>query len=504
MHHLSLLSAITAALTLIAYPVINWVYYAFFHPLAKIPGPRKWGASRLPFVKSFLQGTIIQDIESLHRQYGPILRVGPDEVTFAHPDAWSDILQIRPNHQQLPKDPLWWSHPGPTSILSAIDAQTHARIRRALVPGFTERALRAQEPILLHYVDLLIERLREILGANPTEMGDGIVINILPWLNFTTFDIFGDLGFGEPFNCLQHSEYHPWIAMLFNSVKASSFVSAAKFYPLINWILLKCIPPSLRKMQDDHFRFIAEKVERRMNWEMERSDLIEHTLKEAKEGKGMSRGEIDSTFAILATAGSETTATVLGGIVNYLSINPDKSNILVHKIRSKFESESEINMESVKDFPYLNAVIHEGLRLCPPVPWIMPRLVPAGGDTVCGTWLPGGTRVSIQAYSLHRDPNCFYSASSFIPERWLTEEYENQNSPFHEDKREVVQTFSVGPRSCLGKSLAWSELQLILVRLLWAFDIGATEGKQLRWEDLRTFLLVEKLPIEVTIKKRAF
>jgi hypothetical protein len=55
----------------------------------------------------------------------------------------------------------------------------------------------------------------------------------------------------------------------------------------------------------------------------------------------------------------------------------------------------------------------------------------------------------------------------------------------------------------MGKSLAWSELQLILVRLLWAFDIGATGGKQLRWEDLRTFLLVEKLPIEILLRERA-
>ena len=158
--------------------------------------------------------------------------------------------------------------------------------------------------------------------------------------------------------------------MLFNSVKAASFVSTTKFYPLINWLLMKCIPPSLKKMQDNHFKFIADKVERRMNWEMERPDLISHTLKEAKEGKGMSRGEIDSTFAILATAGSETTATVLGGIMNYLTINPDKCDILVNKIRSRFQSESEINMAAVKDLPYLNAVIHEGLRLCPPVPWV--------------------------------------------------------------------------------------------------------------------------------------
>jgi cytochrome P450 len=163
-----------------------------------IPGPKSWGASQLPFIKSFLQGTIIKDTEKLHWRYGPILRIGPDEVILSHPDAWADILQLRPGHQQFPKDSLWWNHAGPTSILSAIDAHTHTRIRNALIPGFTDRALRAQEPILLQYIDLLIERLREKVGVGTEANEDGVVIDILPWLNFTTFDIFGDLGFGEP------------------------------------------------------------------------------------------------------------------------------------------------------------------------------------------------------------------------------------------------------------------------------------------------------------------
>ena len=133
-----------------------------------------------------------------------------------------------------------------------------------------------------------------------------------------------------------------------------------------------------------------------MYWETERSDLISHALSETKEGKGMSRDETDSTFAIMATAGSETTATVLGGAMLYLANNPDKCQILTQEIRASFESDIEITLSKVRDLGYLNAVIHEALRLCPPVPWILPRLVPSGGDTVCGTWLPGGVSLATQ------------------------------------------------------------------------------------------------------------
>ncbi|KAF2470248.1 cytochrome P450 [Lindgomyces ingoldianus] len=466
MLQLSARSITTLILTIFTYYLVKWTYNAFFHKLSKIPGPLSWRASRLPFIKSFLQGTIIHDIERLHERYGPILQIAPDELTFAHPDAWNDILQARPSHQQFPKDPQWWQHAGPPSLISTLDPQNHARMRKTLAPGFTERALREQEPILLQYVNLLIEGLRGKIIANKKEGAGGTVIN--------------------------DSEFHPWIAMLFNSVKGASFVSAAK-----------CIPPRLKKMQNNHFKFIANKVGRRMNWEAERSDIIGHALKETKEGKGMSRDEIDSTFAIMATAGSETTATVLGGTINYLANNPDKCKLLAQEIRSSFKSKIKITMVKVRDLKYLNAVINEALRLCPPVPWILPRLVPSAGDIVCGTWLPGGTRVSIQAYSLHRNPSCFHAASSFIPERWLAENSENMDSPFFNDRRDAVQTFSVGPQACMGKGLAWAEMQLILAKFFWNFDMSAVEGEKLRWEDLRTFLLVEKRPIRVVLKVRA-
>lgn len=63
-----------------------------------------------------------------------------------------------------------------------------------------------------------------------------------------------------------------------------------------------------------------------------------------------------------------------------------------------------------------------------------------------------------------------------------------------------MQPFSMGPRSCLGQHLAWAEMRLILTKLLVNFDFEAVEGKQLRWEELRTFLLVEKRPLEVRVR----
>jgi cytochrome P450 len=55
----------------------------------------------------------------------------------------------------------------------------------------------------------------------------------------------------------------------------------------------------------------------------------------------------------------------------------------------------------------------------------------------------------------------------------------------------------------LGQHIAGAEMRLILAKLLWTFDFEEIEEKRLKWEDLRTFLLVEKKPIEVRMKLRS-
>jgi cytochrome P450 len=370
------------------YPICKGLYNVFFHPLSEIPGPKTWAATRIPFIRYLLTGTLIHRMQKLHDRYGPVVRIAPNEVLFAHPDAWVDILQPRPGQPQFLKERIWWEEPSPHSIINAIDPVPHARMRRTLGPAFSRSALRAQEPIIQQHVKKLIER----LGERVSRTKQGEVVDIYPWVNFAAFDIFGDLAFGETFNCLDSSEYHPWVALVFNGTKAISFITAVKFFPMFDWLLRKCIPPSMERIKQEHMQLVVDKVQRRINWEVSRDDIMSQTLKEAKEGQGMTLEEINGTFAGLTIAGSETTATTMGGVLNYLSANPIVRQRVTDEIRSKFNHESEISIVQVEQCHYLTAVIREGLRLCAAVPWILPRVVPPGGALVCGTKLPAGVR----------------------------------------------------------------------------------------------------------------
>lgn len=104
----------------------------------------------------------------------------------------------------------------------------------------------------------------------------------------------------------------------------------------------------------------------------------------------MSLGEIESTFAIIIVAGSETTATSLCGTLNHLikPENKDALEKLVCEIRGTFMREQDITIEATKHLNYLEAIINEGLRICNPVPGGLPRVLPKGGDTYAGSFVP--------------------------------------------------------------------------------------------------------------------
>ena len=54
-----------------------------------------------------------------------------------------------------------------------------------------------------------------------------------------------------------------------------------------------------------------------------------------------------------------------------------------------------------------------------------------------------------------------------------------------------MQPFSIGPRSCIGRNLAYNEMRLILARVLWNFDLELCD-KSKYWNEQRTYVLWEK------------
>jgi cytochrome P450 len=112
---------------------------------------------------------------------------------------------------------------------------------------------------------------------------------------------------------------------------------------------------------------------------------------------------------------------------------------------------------------------------------------------IAGQFVPGNTLVAINHWSAFHSSSNFRDPYKSIPERWLGDpKYEG-------DKRKVVQPFSVGPRNCIGQNLAYSEMWVILSRVLWNFDLELCEENGNWLESLEIYTIWLKQPLLVKL-----
>jgi cytochrome P450 len=342
-------------------------------------------ATRIPYMQMILSGRTPQKTKALHEQYGDVVRIAPDELSFTNDEAWKPIYGTRAGHGQKPKDLRVYSpNPGGTpGIISSNDAD-HSRFRRLLSHAFSDSSLRGQEPIIKGYVDLLMQRLHEHTATSDK------AVNMVSWYNFTTFDIIGDLAFGESFDCLKNSDYHQWITILFDSIRYAAYSNVARRVPGWKFIVPIITPKKLIAQREAHLALTTQKVQSRVEQSNERPDFFGNILKHNGTEKGFSFPELITNGSTLIIAGSETTATLLSGVTYLILRNPLVLAKLQNEIRSTFTKEEEITLESCNKLEYCLAVLTETLRMYPPVAVGLPRIIDAQGDMVAGNWVPGG------------------------------------------------------------------------------------------------------------------
>ena len=380
----------------VARVVLVAIYNVYFHPLRNFPGPKFAAATPLPFVWRILNGRMVHWTMKLHARYGVVVRVHPDELSFIGSSAWGDIYTARP---QLPK-PTFGVLETPNGIRTVgtiPDAETHGRQRKIISHAFSDRALLSQEYILQKYSDLLVDRLRD-----QPNLQDGS-LDICSWYNFTTFDVLGDLCFGESFHCLETAENHPWVTSIFMGVKISQLFTVFHHFPPMKSIVKMCLPQFVRDEAQKSFTFTRERVDRRIASKSDRPDFMKYILQNNYPG-GLSREEIDSTSTLLVLAGSETSATTLAAATYFALKNPAVMERLVREIREAFKSQGDITIAAVSNLPYVHAVIQETLRMHPTGPVSVPRQVDRPDVVVCGMAVPQG--VGICLFSILKPWSC--------------------------------------------------------------------------------------------------
>jgi cytochrome P450 len=174
---------------------------------------------------------------------------------------------------EMPKYKNYYSpiEGAPQHIINA-DREEHAALRRALAHGFSERSIRDQQPIIKPYIDLLIERLRQ-------KCDDGTTMqDMVMWYNYTMFDVIGDLSLGESFGCLESGEYHPWVRSFFKLAQTGTYLYGASWWPVLQKMIIKCIPKSQIQEQIQMFLMAVRKTKKRMDMVETRADFAQALL----------------------------------------------------------------------------------------------------------------------------------------------------------------------------------------------------------------------------------
>ncbi|KAI7787288.1 benzoate 4-monooxygenase cytochrome p450 [Diaporthe eres] len=476
--------ALFAASSWFLYHLAKGIYQTYFSPLHHIPGPKSWTIFPvIPKVKTLL-GTFDQDVRRVHPKYGSVVRYAPDAMSFTTSQAWKIIYG--PAHGQFPKF-MTSTIPEPQSNILSADDGNHARIRHGVAHAFSPRSLAEQEPLVLSYVDLLIQKLSGVAESRtPAEMGR--------WFHIASFDIIADWTFGESLGGLENNSLHHAVTsvLLFIERGKKMFVLDDLLGPLAR-LVGPVIAPGVAEGFLSQLNFTRTAVGKRLenDADVSRKDFMSGLLRGRDEKAITSTEELMTNANTLSVAGSDTTATLLTACTFYLLATPHAHKRAVEEVRNAFESAADINFtNATARLPYMLAVLNETARLYPPVATMLER-----------------TRVGVHQSSAGLSASNFAQPESFAPERWLPSSSQDPSSPFYADKRDAIQPFSYGPRNCVGRHLAYNEMRLIMARLLWEFDMRLDPSSRewtLPYSQHKSWVVWNKPPLVVHIKKRQF
>jgi cytochrome P450 len=371
-----------ASVEVTIYAVCRSIYLLFYHPLANYPGPRIAAISNAFYAYIWMGGRYPFEIEKLHNQYGPVVRIAPNELSFSTTQSFNDIYgHSGKDHQAFIKG-TFYDHGLPEpGIVAERNPERHRETRRLLSHGFSAKALKEQEGLLVEYIDLFVSQLAKH-GTKSTG------VNMKEWFNWLSFDIIGELAFGESFGAVKAAKSHFWIDTIHDGAYLVTMFQIGRRLPLLWPFILMSIPLSFKKKFDLFLHFSKKQVQARVARQLEigRQDFFSNLLSDKAENK--SEEWLIAQANVLDIAGSDTTATALTTILYFLSKSPISLSRLQAEIRESFTAKGDMMSEALQGLPYLGAVIDEGLRIFPPTAFGLPRISP--GALVDGYMVPAG------------------------------------------------------------------------------------------------------------------
>ncbi|KAF2471722.1 fatty acid hydroxylase [Lindgomyces ingoldianus] len=404
----------------------------------------------------------IKALERLADQYGPIYKLqlnGQERIVCASYDLFEELCD----------ETRFYKTPGPalqslrTELppgLFVAPTENHPDWRQAhriLMPAFGPLAIRNMFDEMHDVASQLVLKW--------ARRGPEYKIAVTEDFTRLTLDTIALCAMDFRFNSFYHDEMHPFVSAMLGVLSSGlRRQRTPKLIQKFQWSENEQLAKDSSYLKEVSKNIVRHRRENASD----KKDLLNAMLngKDPKTGEGMRDDLIASNMITFLIAGHETTS----GLLSFAFHNMLKNPVTYFKAQQEVDrviGRGKITVDHLKDFPYINAILRETLRLTPTAPAFTRGVRPENKEDIP---IVGGYKIKREwsvlclIAKIQKDPKIYgEDANEFRPERMLDEE-------FNKLPKAAWKPFGTGMRACIGRPFAWQEALLVTALLLQNFD----------------------------------
>ncbi|WP_428354883.1 cytochrome P450 [Methyloprofundus sp.] len=323
------------------------------------------------------------------------------------------------------------------------------RQRKMMQPLFSNKLLTQQLPLMINCADKLLASWKDDIEA-------GKAINITESMSQTALDFILHALFSEDLDrIIEETGENPFLMVTDDSARDLLF--ARRFRKLTH--------------------VVSDMMQRRRAENRQPFDLLSMVMNATEKRSGDAMPEklqIDEILTLII-AGHETTASVLNWTWYLLAQHPEIEQQVLAESQQYMPLNDLPGMDEIAQLKLTQQVLDESMRLYPPV-WVITRKAIAD-DHFNGIDIPAGTDILIPPYLVHRNPAYWPDPEKFDPQRFSPENKKSQHIG-------AYLPFAIGPRRCIGDSMAIQEMAVHISRLIQKVHFELIPGQTIELEPL--------------------
>ncbi|OTA59691.1 cytochrome P450 [Hypoxylon sp. EC38] len=428
-------------------------------------------------------GTPIDYTRSTNDSFaGDVVRIAPNELAFGNPRAAVDIYSSRDKSLEtfVKTDIHDFAKEKDGGLIWQQDPVKHRKIAKQVAPAFSQKAIRATDLVIHHYVDLFVNGMKEI---GNTQGG----ISLPNWIQWLAIDIAAEMAYSHRVDCMKEARNSAYLNAVLSFNKFATMTQVLRRFPWLGFLRFAVFPVSLvgklMQLRKESLREMGRRLS--LQGATEHADYLDQ-LAPAMDPAGGKSDDILHLSKIstqLMFAGYLPPSDWYYGTFFHLLHNPEALETLTQEIRTAFTNYEQITPSAAQQLPYLNSCMKEALRLFPTSALINGMPVYSPGAIVDGNYIPRGTTCQFNGFSVARDQRYFRDPLLYRPQRWLPTDHSLYSKRYSSDQLDAFMPFSQGPIMCSGKEVAWWQARLVLTKVLWSLDMEMVPGQSVDLEN---------------------